>query len=89
MTYQTDLELFIDGSWRSGEGRDTHTLLNPASAEAIAHVPYATAADLDEASAPRSGHGPNGAQWTSRSAAQSSTRWPSWCASVPTIPPPP
>ena len=49
MTYQTDLELFIDGSWRSGEGRDTHTLLNPASAEAIADVPYATAADLEEA----------------------------------------
>ncbi|MEO6199381.1 MAG: NAD-dependent succinate-semialdehyde dehydrogenase, partial [Sphingomicrobium sp.] len=49
MTYQTDLKLFIDGSWRSGDGRDTHSLVNPANAEAIADVPYATAADLDEA----------------------------------------
>ncbi|MEO6433446.1 MAG: NAD-dependent succinate-semialdehyde dehydrogenase [Sphingomicrobium sp.] len=49
MGYETDLKLFIDGAWKSGEGRDTHTLLNPATAEAMADVPYATKADLDEA----------------------------------------
>ena len=49
MSYETDLQLFIDGAWKSGEGRDTHTLVNPVDAEAIADVPYATAADLEEA----------------------------------------
>src|SRR3982751_6247477 len=49
MGYETDLKLFIDGVWKSGEGRDAHSVLNPADANAIAEVPYATAADLDEA----------------------------------------
>jgi succinate-semialdehyde dehydrogenase/glutarate-semialdehyde dehydrogenase len=49
MTYQTDIQLFIDGAWKSGEGRDTHTLINPVDAQGIADVPYATAADLEEA----------------------------------------
>ncbi|MDQ3144039.1 MAG: NAD-dependent succinate-semialdehyde dehydrogenase [Pseudomonadota bacterium] len=49
MTYDADLKLFIDGSWRSGEGRDTHTVINPATARGIADLPLATKADLDEA----------------------------------------
>ena len=49
MGYETDLKLFIDGVWKSGEGRDTHRLVNPVNAEAIAEVPYASAADLEEA----------------------------------------
>lgn len=49
MGYETDLKLFIDGAWRAGEGRDTHTVLNPVTAEGMAEVPYATKADLDEA----------------------------------------
>ncbi len=49
MGYETDLKLFIDGSWRGGEGRDSHTVINPATAEGMADVPYATPADLDEA----------------------------------------
>jgi succinate-semialdehyde dehydrogenase / glutarate-semialdehyde dehydrogenase len=49
MGYETDLKLFIDGAWKSGEGRDTHRLVNPVTAEGIAEVPYATAADLEEA----------------------------------------
>ncbi|WP_118858389.1 NAD-dependent succinate-semialdehyde dehydrogenase [Sphingomonas mesophila] len=49
MTYQADLKLFIDGAWRSGEGRDVHTVVNPVTGSGIADVPYATAADLDEA----------------------------------------
>ncbi|QDP18965.1 NAD-dependent succinate-semialdehyde dehydrogenase [Sphingomonas xanthus] len=49
MSYDTDLKLFIDGAWKSGEGRDSHTVVNPATAGGIAEVPYATRADLDEA----------------------------------------
>ncbi len=49
MGYETNLQLFIDGVWRSGEGRDTHPLVNPATASAIAEVPFATPADLEEA----------------------------------------
>ncbi|MFL6763856.1 MAG: aldehyde dehydrogenase family protein, partial [Sphingomicrobium sp.] len=49
MGYETDLKLFIDGVWRSGEGRDCHPVVNPVDANRIAEVPYATKADLDEA----------------------------------------
>ena len=49
MSYDTDLQLFIDGVWKSGEGRDCHDVVNPATASAIAEVPYATKADIDEA----------------------------------------
>ena len=49
MGYETDLKLFIDGVWKSGEGRDAHTVVNPVTASGIAEVPYATAADLEEA----------------------------------------
>src|SRR5512132_450200 len=49
MGYETDLKLFIDGVWKTGEGRDAHTVLNPVNASPIAEVPYATRADLDEA----------------------------------------
>ena len=49
MTYDAELKLFIDGNWRSGEGRDTHTVINPVSGSGIADVPLATKADLDEA----------------------------------------
>ena len=49
MTYETSLQLFIDGVWKSGEGRDSHDVLNPVTASPIAAVPYATPADLEEA----------------------------------------
>ena len=49
MGYETDLKLFIDGVWKSGEGRDAHPVVNPVDASPIAEVPYATRADLDEA----------------------------------------
>jgi succinate-semialdehyde dehydrogenase/glutarate-semialdehyde dehydrogenase len=45
----TDLALFIDGSWRLGEGRDAQPVVNPATGTGFAEVPHATAADLDEA----------------------------------------
>ena len=49
MGYETDLKLFIDGVWKSGEGRDSHDVINPVDAQPIAALPYATKADLDEA----------------------------------------
>ncbi|MBE1527550.1 succinate-semialdehyde dehydrogenase/glutarate-semialdehyde dehydrogenase [Sphingopyxis sp. OAS728] len=48
-TYDADLQLFINGAWRSGEGRDERPVYNPATAGTIAELPVATAADLDEA----------------------------------------
>ncbi|MFY8048572.1 MAG: NAD-dependent succinate-semialdehyde dehydrogenase, partial [Erythrobacter sp.] len=47
--YTSELALFIDGSWRSGEGRETLTVRNPASGAGIADLPVATTADLEEA----------------------------------------
>ena len=49
MGYETDLKLFIDGVWKTGEGRDCHDVINPVDAQPIAALPYATKADLDEA----------------------------------------
>ena len=49
MSYDAELKLFIDGNWRSGEGRDTHSVINPATASGIADVPLASKADLEEA----------------------------------------
>ncbi|WP_439486971.1 NAD-dependent succinate-semialdehyde dehydrogenase [Blastomonas fulva] len=45
--YEAKLGLYIAGEWRSGEGRDTHDVLNPATGETLAPLPVATAADLD------------------------------------------
>jgi succinate-semialdehyde dehydrogenase / glutarate-semialdehyde dehydrogenase len=47
--YTADLALYINGSWRAGEGRDNHAVINPATGETLAQLPLATAADLDEA----------------------------------------
>ncbi len=47
--YTTDLALFVDGSWRIGEGRDAHAVVNPATGATIAELPLASIADLDEA----------------------------------------
>jgi succinate-semialdehyde dehydrogenase / glutarate-semialdehyde dehydrogenase len=49
MGYEADLKLFINGSWRSGEGRDSFPVVNPTTAETLAELPLATEADLDEA----------------------------------------
>lgn len=48
-TYDADLKLFVNGSWRAGEGRDAHAVVNPATGGGLADLPLATAADLDEA----------------------------------------
>ncbi len=47
--YNADLAFLINGQWRKGEGRDTVPVLNPATGEAIAQLPVATEADLEEA----------------------------------------
>lgn len=47
--YDADLQLFIDGSWRSGEQRDCAPVINPATGGTIAEVPLASTGDLDEA----------------------------------------
>src|SRR5215475_6175319 len=45
-----ELGLFIDGAWKNkggaGKGED---VLNPATEKALAHLPHASKADLDEA----------------------------------------
>ncbi|MGL5840058.1 MAG: NAD-dependent succinate-semialdehyde dehydrogenase [Sphingorhabdus sp.] len=47
--YDVDLALFINGSWRTGEGRDVFPVMNPATGKAIAELPVATENDLQEA----------------------------------------
>ena len=47
--YDTELALFVGGSWRVGEGRDHHAVVDPSTGATIAEVPLASAADLDEA----------------------------------------
>jgi succinate-semialdehyde dehydrogenase / glutarate-semialdehyde dehydrogenase len=47
--YPTDLKFFINGTWRSGEGRDVHPVINPATGDTLAELSLATADDLDEA----------------------------------------
>lgn len=47
--YPTDLKFYINGHWRSGDGRAVHRIINPATGEKLAELPLANAADLDEA----------------------------------------
>ncbi|MEJ7776160.1 MAG: NAD-dependent succinate-semialdehyde dehydrogenase [Sphingomicrobium sp.] len=49
MGYETELKLFINGSWRAGEDRDHFTVVDPSTGNGIAEVPLASEADLDEA----------------------------------------
>ena len=74
MGYEADLKLFIDGSWRAGEDRDHFTVINPVTGSGIAELPLATDADLEEALAA-----------AEKSAALSSARPPTCCASAPSI----
>jgi succinate-semialdehyde dehydrogenase / glutarate-semialdehyde dehydrogenase len=47
--YDAELALFVDGAWQSGEGRDEHAVVNPATGGTIAALPLAGEADLDAA----------------------------------------
>ena len=48
-SYDADLALFINGSWKIGEGRDLFAVVDPANGQTIGEVPMASPADLDEA----------------------------------------
>ena len=45
----TDLALYIDGKWLTGEGRKGEDVINPANGKVLAHLPHASKADLDHA----------------------------------------
>jgi succinate-semialdehyde dehydrogenase / glutarate-semialdehyde dehydrogenase len=47
--YPQNLGIYVSGNWRSGEGRDSHKVINPATGDILAELPLATIADLDEA----------------------------------------
>jgi len=47
--YPEKLELLIAGEWCAGSEGKTEPLINPATEEVLAHVPHASAADLDRA----------------------------------------
>jgi succinate-semialdehyde dehydrogenase / glutarate-semialdehyde dehydrogenase len=44
-----NLQLFIDGQWIDGGGRDGEEVINPATEKTLAHLPHASVADLDRA----------------------------------------
>ena len=44
-----NLELFIDGKWLGGDGREGEDVINPATEKPLAHLPHASQADLDQA----------------------------------------
>ena len=45
----TNLSLYIDGEWLSGQGRADEEVVNPATEKPLATLPHANAADLDRA----------------------------------------
>jgi succinate-semialdehyde dehydrogenase/glutarate-semialdehyde dehydrogenase len=45
----TELNLYIDGAWLNGNGRAGEDVINPATEKPLAHLPHASAADLDHA----------------------------------------
>ena len=49
MSYETRLQLLIDGEWLSDDGRVKQPVINPATEEVIGVLPHASVADLDRA----------------------------------------
>src|SRR4051812_26742934 len=45
----TQLGLYIDGQWSNGSDRKGEDVINPATGKALAHLPHASTADLDQA----------------------------------------
>jgi succinate-semialdehyde dehydrogenase / glutarate-semialdehyde dehydrogenase len=45
----TELALYIDGKWLKGDSRKGEDVINPATGKALAHLPHASANDLDAA----------------------------------------
>ena len=42
-------QLFINGEWRDGSGRDTYDVINPATEETLASIAYGTRDDARDA----------------------------------------
>ena len=40
---------YVDGSWRTPTGEDGQAIVNPATGEAVSHVEFSSAADVDDA----------------------------------------
>ena len=57
--------LYIDGAWRSGDGRDELEVLDPTTEAVIARLPVASRADLDDALAAAGSAFP---KWAAKSA---------------------
>ncbi len=51
----TQLGLYIDGKWNHGNGAGGEDVINPATGKSLAHLPHATASDLDAALAAAAG----------------------------------
>jgi succinate-semialdehyde dehydrogenase/glutarate-semialdehyde dehydrogenase len=45
----TELALYIDGKWLTGDGRKGEDVINPATGKVLAHLPHASTSDLDAA----------------------------------------
>ena len=45
----SELALYIDGKWLTGEGRKGEDVINPATGKVLGHLPHARKADLDQA----------------------------------------
>lgn len=48
-SHYPELQLFINGEWRRGEGRVHEPVMNPSTAQALGELPHASAHDLDDA----------------------------------------
>ena len=48
-TGTTTMKNYVGGQWVDAEGAELHDVINPATGEAIARVPFSSAAHLDDA----------------------------------------
>ena len=48
-TSTSTLKNYVNGVWTDAAGAELHPVVNPATGEAIARVPYSTASHLDDA----------------------------------------
>lgn len=48
-TLYTSLQLYIDGQWLDGGGRQTEAVIDPSTEAVLGHLPHASPADLDRA----------------------------------------
>jgi malonate-semialdehyde dehydrogenase (acetylating)/methylmalonate-semialdehyde dehydrogenase len=46
-TEASTVKFLVNGHWEEAAGRALHPIINPATGEVLAQVPYATEADID------------------------------------------